>query len=73
VSNQSITYVVVALCGVLSLSAYVAFILVPAWTAYSRIWERLLATVMTLYVLAAFVAVGLAGGGAIVWFWDRIG
>jgi hypothetical protein len=73
VSNLSVTYLVAACCGVFALAAYVAFILVPAWTAYSRIWERLLATVMSLYVLAAFVALGLAGGGAVVWFWDRIG
>ena len=71
-SNQEITYVVAGCCGVLGLAAYVMFILVPAVTAYSRIWQRALAGVLTLYVLAAFVAVGAAGGGAIVWFWDRI-
>jgi hypothetical protein len=31
------------------------------------------AAVLSLYVLAAFAAVGVAGGAAIVWFWDRIG
>jgi hypothetical protein len=71
VSNQSVTYLVAACCGVFALAAYVAFILVPAWTAYTRIWERLAAAVLSLYVLAAFVGVGAAGGGAIVWFWDR--
>jgi hypothetical protein len=45
---------------------------VPAVTAYSRIWQRAAAAVLSLYVLAAFVAVGGAGGAAIVWFWDRI-
>jgi hypothetical protein len=73
VSNTSITYLVAACCGVFALSAYVAFILVPAWTAYSRVWERLAAAVLSLYVLAAFAALGVAGGAAIVWFWDRIG
>lgn len=71
-SNQSITYLVAGCCGVFVLAAYVAFILVPAWTAYTRVWERLAATVLSLYVLAAFVGLGAAGGGAIVWFWDRI-
>jgi hypothetical protein len=71
-SNQTIVYVVAAGCGVLSLAAYVAFILVPAWTAYSRVWERMLATVMTLYVLAAFIGLGLAGGAAVVWFWSDL-
>jgi hypothetical protein len=31
------------------------------------------AAVLSLYVLAAFVGLGVAGGAAIVWFWDRIG
>jgi hypothetical protein len=73
VSPTTITYLVAACCGVLALSAYVALILVPAWTAYSRIWQRMAAAVLSLYVLAAFAAVGVAGGAAIVWFWDRIG
>jgi hypothetical protein len=72
VSNQSITYLVGACCGVFVLASYVAFILVPAWTAYSRVWERVAAAVLSLYVLAAFVGLGVAGGAAIVWFWDRI-
>ena len=72
-SNQEVTYVVVAACSVLALAAYVAFILVPAWTAYSRVWERMAAAVLTVYVVAAFVGVGAVGGAAIVWFWDRIG
>lgn len=70
-SNQSITYLVAACCGVFGLAAYAAFILVPAWTAYSRLWERVAATFLSLYVLAAFVVLGVAGGAAIVWFWDR--
>ena len=72
-SNQAITYLVAACSAVFGLAAYVAFILVPAWTAYSRIWQRLAATVLSLYVLAAFVGIGVVGGALIVWFWDRIG
>ena len=71
-SNQSITYLVGACCGVFGLTAYVAFILVPAWTAYSRTWERVAATFLTLYALAAFMGLGLLGGAAVIWFWDRI-
>jgi O-antigen ligase len=71
VSNTSITYIA-ACCGVFGLAAYVGLILVPAWTAYSRMWERAAAAFLSLYVLAAFVGLGVLGGGAIVWFWDRI-
>lgn len=71
-SNESLTYLVVAICGASVLIAYVALILVPAWTAFGRLWERLAATFLSLYVLLAFVAIGLVGGLAIIWFWDRI-
>jgi O-antigen ligase len=72
VSNQSITYLVVAVCGVCGLAAYLGLILVPAWNAYSRLWERAAAAFLSLYALAAFLGIGVAGGAAIVWFWDRI-
>jgi len=72
VSNQSITYLVAAVCGVGGLAAYLGLILVPAWNAYSRLWERAAAAFLSLYALLAFLGIGLAGGAAIVWFWDRI-
>ena len=37
--------------------------------AYSRLWERLAATVLSLYVLAVLVGVGVAGALAAVYFW----
>jgi hypothetical protein len=73
VSNEETIYAIAIGSGALALIAYVAFILVPAWTAYSRLWERFAASFLTLYVLAGFVILGAAGGAAIVWFWDRIG
>jgi O-antigen ligase len=72
-TNEQIIYAVAIGSGVLGLIAYVVFILVPAWGAYSRIWERLAASFLTLYVLAGFVILGAAGGAAVIWFWDRIG
>jgi hypothetical protein len=71
-SNQSVTYLVAAFAGVFGFAAYVGLILIPAWQSYSRVWQRLAASFLTLYVLAAFIGLGLAGGLAIFWFWDRI-
>jgi hypothetical protein len=71
-SNQSIIYLVAACSGVFGLAAYVAFILVPAWTSYSRVWERLAATFLTLYVLAAFCILGVALGAAVTYFWGEL-
>jgi hypothetical protein len=71
-SNTSITYLVGACAGVFSLAAFTAWILVPAWTAYSRTWERVAALALSLYVLAAFVGLGIAVGAVVIYFWDQI-
>lgn len=71
-SNQSITYLVGACCGVFGLIAYAGLILVPAWSAYTRLWERIAATFLSLYALVAFMGLGFVGGAAVIWFWDRI-
>jgi hypothetical protein len=62
-SNETWTYIAIGSAAGVSLIAWVALVLVPAWTSYSRVWERLVATVLSLYVLAAFVMVGLLLGG----------
>ena len=71
-SNATLTYLVAACGGAIGLVAYMSLILVPAWNAYSRLWERVAATFLSLYVLAAFMGLGLAGGAAVVYFWDRL-
>jgi hypothetical protein len=71
-SNQDVTYLVVAGAGALSLVAWIALVLVPAWTAYSTVWERFAATILSLYVLAAFVAVGAGMGAAFLWYFDEL-
>jgi hypothetical protein len=73
VSRTTIIYLVVGACAVLGFSVWVAMILVPAWTAYSRLWERLVAAALSLYV-GATMAVGgvLLGVFAVPWAWDRL-
>lgn len=71
-SNEAVTYLVGGICGVFALAAYVGLILVPAWGSYSRTWERIAASFLSLYVLAGFMLVGLGGGAAIIYFWDSI-
>jgi len=72
VSNTQVTYVVVGACAVLGLAVYVVLLLVPAWTSYSRVWERLGAAFLSLYVLLAFIGMGAVAGLGVAWFWDRI-
>ena len=72
-SNTALTYLIGAFAGVFSVAAYAAWVLVPAWSSYSRAWQRAAAAFLSLYVLAAMVGLGIAGGGAVIWFWDRLG
>lgn len=64
-SNSAIISLVAACAGVLGLAAYVGLILVPAWSSYTRIRERLAAAVLSLYVLAALLGIGALVGYAI--------
>ena len=63
--------VALVLTGVVTVVAYGMFIVVPAWGSYGRVWERLAASFLTLFILAAMIGLGTALGGAIVWFYDQ--
>ena len=65
------TELVLILSGVVALAGYVAFILVPAWTSYGRVWERIAASFLTLFILGSLLALGGVLGLTIVWFYDR--
>lgn len=71
-SNTQITYFVAASAGVFGLAAYFGLVLVPAWGSYTKLWERLAAAFLTLYVLVAFLAIGFVGGVAFIWFYDTL-
>lgn len=68
-SRTAVTDLVAICAGVFGLALYAGLILVPAWNAYTRIWERLAAAFMSLYVLAVFVGLGALGALAAVYFW----
>jgi hypothetical protein len=72
VSNDTITYVIAGSAAGISVIAWAALVLVPAWTSFSRVWERIVATVLSLYILAAFALAGSALGAAILWYYDEI-
>jgi uncharacterized membrane protein YhaH (DUF805 family) len=72
VSNTSITYLVGACLGVFGLAAFCALVLVPAITSYRRLHERVAAGILSLYVLAALVGIGVVIGTIIVLEWPRI-
>jgi hypothetical protein len=73
VSRLDITYLVAGICGVLGTAAFVGLILVPAVGAYTRTWQRLLAAILSFYVLAAMIGVGLLGAYGVYELWLHYG
>ena len=71
-SNTTWTYVIAGTAAGLSVIAWAALVLVPAWTSFSRVWERIVATILSLYILAAFALAGTGLGAAILWYYDEI-
>ena len=69
--DVSVAEVALALAIGLAGASYIAFILMPAWESYGRLWERLGAAFLSLYILATVLGVGAAIGVAIVWSYDR--
>jgi hypothetical protein len=70
--DDQITYAVVGLTALIALVAWVLLILIPAWGSYWRLRERLLAAVMSVYILAAFVVMGGVIGGVFLYYYDRL-
>lgn len=71
-SNELISYIVAAVCGLLVVGAFAWFILLPAWHSYWKLRDRIAACFLALYVLLALLTVGAAGGVAVIYFWDTI-
>jgi hypothetical protein len=66
----SSTEIAIGLAGLVVLSCYIALILVPAWRCYGRLWERIAASFMTLFILGTMLGIGIAAGLAVVWTYD---
>lgn len=58
--------------ALLSVIAFTALILAPAIGSFGRTWEKATAVLLSLFVLVALLAVGVAIGIAIVYNWDTI-
>jgi hypothetical protein len=71
-SNEAITQLVAALAALVASGAFVALVVVPVLSAYQRAWERVVAGLLSLWVLAAFVGVGIGVGAAVVYYWPRV-
>ncbi|HET6548259.1 MAG TPA: hypothetical protein VFG79_07385 [Solirubrobacter sp.] len=67
------TYVIAGAAIVISLAAWLGLVVVPAWRSYWRVRDRLVATLLSVYVLAAFVLAGAGVGAGVLWYFsDRL-
>jgi hypothetical protein len=58
--------------GLVSLAAFVGLIMVPTIGSYGRAWEKVAASFLSLFVLAALVSIGLVIGLLIVYYYNDI-
>ena len=65
-------YLLFGVAGLICLAAFVSLILVPAVSSYGRLWEKVAAGVLSLFVLAALVVLGVVVGLAIVVNYNEI-
>jgi hypothetical protein len=65
-------YLLFGVAGLVTLAAFVGLILVPALGAYGRIWEKAVAGLLSVIVLAALILVGVVIGLAIVYYYPQI-
>lgn len=71
-NDDQITYAVAGVTALISLAAWIFLIVIPAWSSYWRLRERLLAVVMSVYILAAFVGMGACAGAVFLYYYDRL-
>lgn len=69
--DMTTTELAITLAAGIVAASYIAFILVPAVSAYGRFWEKVGAGFLTLFILGALVGIGAGLGLAIVWSYDR--
>ena len=65
-------YILFGVAGLISLVAFSILILVPTVGSFGRTWEKVTAVLVSLFVLVALLAIGIAIGIAIVYYWDDI-
>ncbi len=70
-SNQTVTYLVGACAGVFALAAFAALVLAPAVASYRRPVEKAAVVLLSLYVLAALLGVGVLLGALVIFEWPR--
>lgn len=67
----SSTEIAIALAAGVVVSCWLALIAAPAWRCYARVWEKLAAMFLTLFILGTLLGIGAGVGLAVVWTYDQ--
>ena len=67
--DLSPTQISLGVAGAATLVAYAMFILVPAVGSYGRVWEKIAAGFLSLFILAALVGIGIGIGAGFLYIY----
>jgi putative Mn2+ efflux pump MntP len=71
-SHDAVTQLVAICAGVAALTAFLGLVLMPVVSSYQRAWERIVAGLLSLWVLGAFVGIGILAGAGVIYYWPRL-
>jgi len=64
--HLSITEITLGVTAFVSAVAFAIFIVAPSWSSYGRLWERIAAAFLSIYIGAALLGVGIAAGVGVI-------
>ena len=65
------TQIAIALAAGVVASCWLVLLAAPAWRCYGRVWEKLAAAFLTLFILGVLLGIGTGIGLAVVWTYDQ--
>jgi hypothetical protein len=65
------TEIAIALAAGVVAACWLFLIAAPAWRCYGRMWEKLAASFLTLFILGTMLGIGAGIGLAVVWTYDQ--
>ena len=71
-SSISTQYLIIGIAAALTLAVFFTFLLTPALSSFGRLWEKIVAALLSLYVLVALATIGVGVGLVVVYYWDSI-
>lgn len=71
-SSVSTQYLIIGAAAFVILASFTALLLAPALVSFGRLWEKVAAFLLSVYILVALTAAGVGIGLVLVYYWDSI-